>query len=897
MTDTSSDYKEIRIALVLYGGVALATYINGACRELYELVKASRGEESSYQEIVQDLQANVTIDIISGASAGGLNGVALAKALVLGTGFENLENFWVKEAQIQNLLNDPGEPQLDSLLNEKYYEKMLQEALGQLDSNTPRPRVKSLDLFVATTDLHGNGYMYPAFEGESIYTKNHQYVLAYHYPNGQGEGNKQFEEFRDQNDSLPKLWEACRATSAFPFAFPPLEIKRKGEEFSHYLSDGGVLNNKPFEQAIDAIALRPAGVYVDRVLFYVEPDPSFTKLDYGQLNIKRDPLPLDSVVAKTLLGIPRYESIGEDLKHLQMHNSSVSAHNKFAEEIETWFEEEYLEKADAVKPDRSGLKERAFETFRKRPDFRPYQALKQLQVRQSMARWLLGQNPELNSKIVEETLERMEDDNPENAKEYYRSFDVDFRVRRFYYLTRQLIEDIKSISGATKFGSFDLHNKEEPEQKLLKELLQQKEKLLGFASEALEIRHLVDSSLKEQNIYLKNDTLPYYLHEAAPLYHQRFQDLAERSKAVLQQIDTQLTANGHHEQAKYQLMADAFELRDSFMLPMSFNRSLGERDRVEVVPITPAEATFINVRQESKLAGESLHHFGGFFQEKWRKMDIMWGRLDAAEMIVKFLIERLPDDLRNGKKDEELLKEYLMPIQGKIFKKYEDEFPKIPTEDQDYRSFLEQTASGADFVGDQTIKDLPPGEVVPITLKTLGIAHRLVETLQAKRQNQPQLSVPYGWVAKGLGYVNRFANLGSALLFPSNDLVKFAVAILTLGALGWSIGLLAVNYSGFQDVAPATLFLSGLVLLIGVTVSAFYYRLTWKKTGFLAGTLIVLVSLAVIDVRYSDPVNTVFQNKVLASLALVGSAVVIAVGALAFNYLFNYLRRPRKSTS
>lgn len=130
----------------------------GACRELFELVLASAGEESRYGAIVQDLQANIVIDIILGASAGGLNGPVLAQPLVFGTDFTELESFWLDVGDIRYLLNCPTRPKLEYLLDEGLLEEKLREALGSFGGPMDRcARVDSLDLFVATTDLYGQG--------------------------------------------------------------------------------------------------------------------------------------------------------------------------------------------------------------------------------------------------------------------------------------------------------------------------------------------------------------------------------------------------------------------------------------------------------------------------------------------------------------------------------------------------------------------------------------------------------------------------------------------------------------------------------------------------------------------------------------------------------------------
>src|SRR5690242_5067669 len=105
------DYtQEIRFAVVMYGGVSLAIYINGVAQELLRMVRATApdvkdgrpltddeltGSERVYRDVSHLVAkrfdptrerderppTRFVIDAIAGTSAGGINGVFLAKAL------------------------------------------------------------------------------------------------------------------------------------------------------------------------------------------------------------------------------------------------------------------------------------------------------------------------------------------------------------------------------------------------------------------------------------------------------------------------------------------------------------------------------------------------------------------------------------------------------------------------------------------------------------------------------------------------------------------------------------------------------------------------------------------------------------------------------------------------
>lgn len=113
--------KELRIALVCYGGISLAVYMHGVTKELWKLARASRsfhaGEPSSpgsqavYRSLLEHvekhhgLRLRVLTDIIAGASAGGINGVFLAQAIHSGQSLEPLTKLWLERADVDVLLD------------------------------------------------------------------------------------------------------------------------------------------------------------------------------------------------------------------------------------------------------------------------------------------------------------------------------------------------------------------------------------------------------------------------------------------------------------------------------------------------------------------------------------------------------------------------------------------------------------------------------------------------------------------------------------------------------------------------------------------------------------------------------------------------------------------------
>lgn len=326
---------ELRLALVCYGGVSLAIYMHGVTKELHKLVRASRrfdeGEpdaenpfregsdtEWAYFEALRELavrgrRLSVSIDVIAGTSAGGINGVVLGKVLALDAEQEALRKLWIDEGDLKKLLRAlpiggwriraalAGVRQLlhltsaTSPLKGERMSKLLLQAIGDMDKGRPTstllPQNGSLELLVTATDLHGFEVLVPTGTGgASQRDRQHAQVLRFEAT------PSDVDEFAAAG--TPALAFAARATSSFPGAFAPVSLHSFGQETGHpidpvditdrfrycyeengfsatdaWFVDGGVLDNAPFDLVIDAISNKRAETEVDRRIVYLQPDP------------------------------------------------------------------------------------------------------------------------------------------------------------------------------------------------------------------------------------------------------------------------------------------------------------------------------------------------------------------------------------------------------------------------------------------------------------------------------------------------------------------------------------------------------------------------------------------------------------------------------------------------
>ena len=88
---------------------------------------------------------------------------------------------------------------------------------------------------------------------------------------------------------------------------------------------------------------------------------------------------------------------------------------------------------------------------------------------------------------------------------------------------------------------------------------------------------------------------------------------------------------------------DGFEYYDQIVFPIFYEASVGEAELCEVFRISPRDTTSIvdenmPAQKRRKLAGTALFHFGAFLSREWRQNDLMWGRLDAAERIIRSVL-------------------------------------------------------------------------------------------------------------------------------------------------------------------------------------------------------------------------------------------------------------------
>ena len=327
------DLEDLRFAVVMNGGVSLAIWIGGVTYELNRLTQRTTGEPNAYDAVLDIVKSTARVDVISGTSAGGLNGAFLALATAYDSSLEPLGRLWAERGGLRDLLRGPLTSQPPSLLQgDEYFLPKLREAFGEIrgGGRYVEPHDAPIDLTITTSLMDGRLTSSVDDFGTAVVEMDHR--ARFHFAR---DASTAVDPFRDPA-IVEKLALAARSTASFPFAFEPsfVPIGELGPDPDHpdmspnpdfpgnrFVLDGGVLLNKPVGPALEAIFRQPAQRQVRRILVYVNPDPGAPV--QPRANDHNEPYGLSRVMTDSLMTLPRAQSITQDLADLREHNRRV----------------------------------------------------------------------------------------------------------------------------------------------------------------------------------------------------------------------------------------------------------------------------------------------------------------------------------------------------------------------------------------------------------------------------------------------------------------------------------------------------------------------------------------------------------------------------------------------
>jgi patatin-related protein len=341
--------RQLRIAPVMTGGTSLSVWMGGATVELYRMLCAAPKHDGGLYRQLLDLTAtDPVVDVVTGTSAGGLNGTLLSAALnwrVPVEEFEQLRQVWMAQADIRRLFrteDNPGPSLLDGngtfvpgvadLLRKWRTLDTSQQSGDALETQEGSGMV---DLVTTFTTLHPRRRLllddFRERMDEQVYTGTIR-----HRRNEWG------------LESIGTLAWGARVSASIPVVFEPVYLPTTAtaasavnKDRTAYLVpsfgqqlmvggqsvpkgvwavDGGLVNNLPLGDALDRIFEQPSEGEVRRVVLYVSPTPAALKNDSDLLG--SPPSVVTSALA--VVNAPRAEGVSQDLAAIAEHNRAVS---------------------------------------------------------------------------------------------------------------------------------------------------------------------------------------------------------------------------------------------------------------------------------------------------------------------------------------------------------------------------------------------------------------------------------------------------------------------------------------------------------------------------------------------------------------------------------------------
>lgn len=633
--------REVRLGLVLNGGVSLAVWIGGVTREIDAARRDfpdpgdDRDTFDLYQQINGALDQRVVVDVIAGASAGGINGVALGAAIFKCKALPNLRETWIRIGDFRTLLRPPAEsdpPSLmkgdDVVLTELRH--LLRETYGDGDTHIDR----NLYVYVAATDLFGFQREFADSTGRSFSELEHRRVFGFVHEKGRPKpaatrGALDTTIWLGASDAAELLARAGRSSSSFPVAFEPHRAKVVDSDGrrEHWLVDGGILDNQPFNPVLDRIAVLPAECTVKRVVMYVVPYVT-------EVHDKADPLPKDATARDT------YSASGKlprDLpKLLELDRVTAEA------------DEQRIAEASRVRVDQL-LKPGDLDDLAKKL-FRNYRWTRRATAAETFEVWVsktfrpgpgvLGNDLALDARTMTGTTPTPPRTTiplrpvpwiPEyrewpNGSPYW-----NWGLSPAERLASWALLFLADAAAVRQDGS-PLDEARRLASELVWEVRTAKELLVAtFRARLDAIRRkngkvdplaLADQSYRDVRVLAELKKI-----------QDRFQELDSEigDRNVGYEPEKPGYALRIQELLNFEVVQNAFSI-DQLQVPFPFEfvfASAGIRNSLGHEADTPAK----------KLAGLKLNHFAGFLKRSWRANDWLWGRLDGVEHVLRAIID------------------------------------------------------------------------------------------------------------------------------------------------------------------------------------------------------------------------------------------------------------------
>ncbi len=639
------------------GGVSLCIWMGGVARELNLLLHSgnnaselARRVQGCYQRLLDLLSADVSVDVLSGTSAGGINAAILGLANVHNSDIGSLRELWLDQGAFDILLRDPKDSPTPSLL--KGDEQLLvglRKALETItapvpgaspaDAADPRPT----DVFITTTFLAGEPSRFVDDYDTLVSDVDHHGLFQF--------GTDQLAAA----GAADQLALAGRCTASFPVAFEPSHLTigpdscdqlhpdmtdLSNATSSCFVADGGLLANRPIASAVRAVFDRPANQEVRRILLYVVPTAAPTAIPTDAT------MPLLGAALLRDLSAMTSQAILTDLAGIRAYNESVRVR------IDTYLQLAAI--ADRV-------------TGR---------LVTQAMYEQYLRRVSDGQA----DLLVEEALRQLDpsaiplDDDAPNQTAGERTSRLRARVAAdlamalppvvpapgdfdaLGQLGRRGYDAAKTITLALINRAYLAVPDRGQRQGLARARGAVHAALPAPSAASLDLTGIIRSALPGQPLsdsladqWSATQQTAAELADGWRLLTSVLAEAVPLLAALLPADDPMLEYLGQDPDMIASRIAQ-LHIAHTVLLP---DTGLADQP-LELIQVSADTATDLDPRNQAtqKLTGLQLHHFGAFYKYSWRANDWMWGRLDGAGWLVHALLDprrlrtlqRLDDD-------------------------------------------------------------------------------------------------------------------------------------------------------------------------------------------------------------------------------------------------------------
>ncbi|WP_103335698.1 patatin-like protein [Amycolatopsis sp. CA-126428] len=651
--------QEIRLAMTMVGGASLAVWMGGVASETSQLLREARSSvpAGSYRKLTGLLRADVSVDVLTGTSAGGINAACLGLAEAYDSSPAVLRDTWIETGSLDKLIRDPAEPEPRSLFDgDRVLLDGVRCALDRIKGNSPGPAAGTPDLTVLLTGtmIDGESTRYQDALGNLVRDTDHRMLFRFHG-----------EHWRS-GEVLGPLALAARSTASYPGAFElsrvPIRPEHADEKHpdmqpytklsrSHWVTDGGVLLNKPLRPALAEIFARPAAADVRRLLLYVVPTGE-REAEAKPCDANDFPM-LTNTMGKVVTAVMS-QSISAELEELSRHNAGVlltrdtrvvlaglGLRGGAESLIDKQLFRAYLERRTAE--DAEELAELAACRYA------------QSRVDNPELQWSTGMSATLRGKAAEGLTREIALGPPETRMPVEALLPY-----RTSALADAVATGLQLLNAAFLLGpdaaDADVLNEAKAELHKARKAAARKEKLDEWVARQPQpqpggsLEQWIDVLARGWAAAVDTDGLTgawsavvKALRATAPALRRRV-DARPDENDVVKTLLNWLALEGGTDDEVVQARLLALHVAARGLLA----EAPAVDQRADLVQVSADSRTLLDMgrrRSWEKLTGMQAGYFGGFYKASWRANDWMWGRIDGAGWLMQVLLD--PVRLRN----------------------------------------------------------------------------------------------------------------------------------------------------------------------------------------------------------------------------------------------------------